>query len=56
MMPIEEVIYTIERTDENPLPAKVRENAVMYLELLHDLMNDSAHYIRIYFDNNRGQQ
>ena len=44
MRPIEQVIKAIEEAGEKPLPSAVRYDAVLYLEMLRDLMSDTSHY------------
>ena len=52
MRPIEEVIKAIENADEKPIPSATSRDAVMYLEMLRDLMCDTSYYFFRYAGDN----
>lgn len=52
MRPIEEVINDIENLKEKPLPSAVGFEAIMYLEMLRDLMSDTSYYFFRYAGDN----
>ena len=52
LRPIEKVIKSIEAADEKQLDSQTAYEAVMYLEMLHDLMADTAYYFSRYAECN----
>ena len=52
LRPIEEVIKNVEAAEDKPLDTKTAYEVVMYLEMLHDLMADTAHYFSRYMECN----
>ena len=53
MRPINEIIKDLEDHEEKTLPSKLAYETVMYLELLHDLMCDTAYYFNRYMENQK---
>ena len=52
MRPIEEIIKALEESKEKPLPSAVAFDAIIYLEMLHDLMCDTSYYFFRYAGDN----
>ena len=56
MRPISEIIKAVDEVGDNPIPADIRYEIIMYLEMLHDLMNDTSYYFFNYAKHNLKQR
>ena len=58
MMSIADLIKAVENATVNkqPLPGSTAYDVVMYLEMLHDLMADTAHYYGAFVEANLGKR
>ena len=56
MRPIGEIIKAVVEVGDNPIPADIRDEIIMYLEMLHDLMNDTSYYFFNYAKHNLKQR